>query len=54
MSETQLTPPFSIPQTIEHAKRRGRELTDIFKQRFWSPPEKQEALTLAEYLEARK
>jgi len=25
---------------------------DTFKQRFWTPVEKQEALTLAEYLEA--
>ena len=35
------------------ARSRAKQLTDIFKTRFWTPPEKQEALNLAEYLEAQ-
>ena len=48
------TTPFSISLTVEHAKRRGRELVDIFLQRNWTHEERGELKTLVEYLEDRK
>ena len=45
--------PFSITQTIEQAKQRGRELVDIFLQRNWTHEERSELKNLIEYLEAR-
>ena len=48
------TPPFSISLTVEHAKRRGRELVDTFHRRNWTHAERSELKNLIEYLEARK
>ena len=48
------TPPFSIALTVDHAKRRGRELVDIFLQHNWTHSERGELKNLVEYLETRK
>jgi len=48
------TAPTLEPLNPVQARSRARELTDIFIQRFWTRDEKQEALTLDEYLDAAK
>jgi len=51
MARQELTPPLNEPLDPQQARSRAQQLADTFKQRFWTPVEKQEALTLAEYLD---
>jgi len=54
VARQELTAPLNEPRDPKQALSRVKQLTDTFKQRFWTPDEKQEGLALAEYLEARK